>query len=172
MGDVENKRFLFVIIWRFHDLMFLKKKLLSGDHLRFSCMWPNYVYCEICVRFWIAAIVDYLLCELSYVYCQRGSRFWTSVTTQRIGKAAVNHTRIRLGLSALNFQRFQFNWCRVTSVEQEERMLHTYCSIAHVAQPMLTLGGHWFSHYIEFYLTIYSDLKNILSKSYCMAQMS
>ena len=27
-----------------------------------------------------------------------------------IGKAAVNHTRIRLGLSALNCQRFQYNF--------------------------------------------------------------
>ena len=40
------------------------------------------------------------------------------------------------------------------------------------AQPMLSLVRHWFSHYIKFYLTIYSDIKNILSKSYCMALMS
>ena len=40
----------------------------------------------------------------------RATPFFPDLYSRFIGKSAVNHTRIRLGLSALNFQRFQYNF--------------------------------------------------------------
>ena len=40
----------------------------------------------------------------------RTTLFFPNLYSRFIDKAAVNHTRIRLGLSALNFQRFQYNF--------------------------------------------------------------
>ena len=42
--------------------------------------------------------------------CLRTTPFFPHLYSRFIGKAAINHTRIRLGLSALNFQRFQYNF--------------------------------------------------------------
>ena len=39
----------------------------------------------------------------------RTTPFFPHLYSRFISKAAVNHTRIRLGLSAINFQRFQYN---------------------------------------------------------------
>ena len=95
--------------------------------------------------------------------------FFPHLYSRFIGKAAVNHTRIRLELSALNFQRFQYNFgnnmsCDKCGARREDAAhLLFHC-------PAYAVPRQSFSHYITFYLTIYSDLKNILSKSYCMAQ--
>ena len=97
--------------------------------------------------------------------------FFPHLYSRFIGKAGVNDTRIRLGLSSLNFQRFQYNFVNTISYGKcganREDAAHELFHCPAYAVPRQTV-----SHYIKFYLTLYSDPKNILSKSYCMAQMS
>ena len=61
-----------------------------------------------------------------------------------IGKAAVNHTRIRLGLSALNFQRFQYNLsCDKCGARREDAAyLLFYCQAYAVPRQTLIQSLH------------------------------
>ena len=68
--------------------------------------------------------------KMSAKCCPRNSDFLPDLYSNFFGRAAVNHTRLRLGLSALNFHRFKYNFIDIMSCEKcgaaKEDNLHLF----------------------------------------------
>ena len=98
----------------------------------------------------------------------RTTPFFPHLYSRFIGKAAVNHTRIRLGLSALNIRRFQYNFVDNMSCDKcGARREHTAHLLSHCpayAVPRRTL----FQSLHQILLDDLFRSQKHLEQSYCI----